>query len=376
VKTRLCEMSMPPSDRDTWGEIAVNGRSKGVPLDAKKCLPWNGLELAHRAVAVPGLVPVLLGVLLFAVGCAKKANPSVLVKVGTREFTIQDFDREVQWYLQNQQPLPERGVLLERMVQRELRLQKAKTSGLDKDPEVRRHYEAMLAGKVEELHLKPQLDALEVTPTEIRAVYEKEISRYSRPAKVRLALICIKTERRMSPQDLAEAASRIQAARQAALVLPAGTHGLGTVAAGYSEDQASRYRGGDVGWFDQGRAEYRWPTEVVSAGFALAKNGDISQVINAADGFYVVSRLDWREPGVIPLEQVQNALRRRLLEEKRQQVEIAFNLQLQSVTPVEIFTQALAKVQYPTTALAKAEETMPPMLHSANVSFHGKPPAN
>ena len=340
------------------------------------CQTFCSVGLTHRTSVVACLVLALTG--LFT-SCTRKpaANPNVLVKVGSHEITIQDFDREVQWYVKSRRPLPDKETVLEQMISRELRLQRAKASGLENDPDVQRRYQAMLAGRVEDLELKPRLEALTVTPEEIRAVYEKEVGRYTRPAKVRLALICIKTDSKMSVEKLAEAERRIAAARQAALALPAGSRGLGAAAAEYSEDQASRYRGGDVGWFDQGRTEYRWPAEVVTAGLALAKNGDTSDVIKASEGFYIVSRLDSREPVVTPLEQAQGSIQRRLLTEKRQQTETAFNLKMRAFAPVETFTQVLAKVPYPTATMAKAEDTHPPMLQgTTTLSSNGKSPAN
>src|SRR5438876_1008018 len=275
------------------------------------CQTFCSVVRTHRTSVVACLVLALTG--LFT-SCTRKpaANPNVLVKVGSHEITIQDFDREVQWYVKSRRPLPDKETVLEQMISRELRLQKAKASGLENDPDVRRRYEAMLAGRVEDLELKPQLEQLTVSPEEISAAYQKEIAHYSRPAKIRLALICIKTDRKATAEKILDAETRIAEARKAASALPIGTKGLGGAAADYSEDQASRYRGGDVGWFDQGRTEYRWPASVVVAGLALSKNGDISEVIRPTDGFYVVSRLDSREPVVTPFEQVQSSIQRRL----------------------------------------------------------------
>ena len=47
--------------------------------------------------------------------------------------------------------------------------------------------------------------------------------------------------------------------------------GFGAVAVEYSDDQVSRYRGGDIGWLDDGNFSYRWPKEVLAAGYALEK---------------------------------------------------------------------------------------------------------
>jgi len=134
------------------------------------------------------------------------------------------------------------------------------------------------------------------------------------------------------------------------------------VADDYSEDQASRYKGGDVGWFDQGRTAYRWPAEVVSAGFALKTNGEISGVIRATNGFYIVSKLESRDSVTTPLEQVQASLERGLLSEKRREVEAAFRRETRAFAPVESFSQALANVQYPAATMAKTEEPQPPSL--------------
>jgi parvulin-like peptidyl-prolyl isomerase len=338
----------------------------------------NQVQVFRSSFRVQSFVALLVIACLGSLaGCSRKqVRSDVLARVGTREITIADFDREVQWLQHARRPLPDKETLLQQMVAREQRLQKARATGLDKDPDVQRRYEAMLAGKVEELELWPQFEELKVAPAEIRALYEKEIARYTRPAKVRLALICIKTDSKISAEQLAQAETRIGEARKAALALPPGTHGLGAVAAEYSDEQASRYRGGDVGWFDRGRTEYRWPAEVVLAGFALAKTGDLSEVIRARGGFYIVSRLDSRDAVVTPFEQVQNSIQQRLLAEKRQQMELAFSSKMSAFAPAETFTPALAKVQYPTPTMAKAEDTRPPQLQGTTLSRDGKSSAN
>ena len=310
-------------------------------------------------------------------GCSKKIQTAnVLVKVGAREITTDDFEREVQWYQRNGRPLPEKETLLEQLVSRELRLQKARQCRLENDPDVRRAYETMLASKVEERELMPRIAANKVAAEEIRSVYEQEIARYTRPAKVRLAMVFIRTDKKMNDEKLAELRSRIAEARRQAQALPAGSHGFDRVAADYSEDQSSRYKGGDVGWFDQGRSEYRWPSEVVSAGFALSNNGDISDVIKAPDGFYIVSKLETREPLITPMDQVQNAIHRRILTEKREQTQTAFNEQLRASVSIQRYPQVFAMMPYPTTTVAKADEPMPPMLQGTTLSPNAKPRAN
>ncbi len=301
--------------------------------------------------------------IVFTPGCKENAaDPSVLAKVGSRLIRLEDFKAEVEWRIKNHRPLPDRRELLDEMIARELLVQKARVAGVENDPYVRHGYESLLAGKLREQLLTPRVEALRVSPKEVQALYEKDMARNTRPAKAHLALVVIKTDPRMNAEKRMEAEKRIREARQLASVLPPSTRGFGQLAIDYSEDQASRYKGGDVGWFDAGQTAYRWPAEVVAAGFSLQTNGLVSEVISAANGFYLVSKLESRETVTTPLEQLQASLERRLLTEKRQQTEAAFRQELHAAASVESFPQGLAEINYPATAVAKAEESTPPAL--------------
>lgn len=333
-------------------------------------------SMACARLAFSILLPAVL--LALAPGCSRKINSDVMVlaRVGAREITAQDFEQEVQWYLTNHRPLPERQVLLDQMISHEVRLQKAKALGLENDPDVRHRYEMILTGKLEERELQPRLQDVKVSVEEVKAAYDKDLARYTRPAKVRLAIVFIKRDRKTSTEKLAEIEARIGEARRLALALPLGTKGFGSVAADYSEDQASRYRGGDAGWFDQGLTEYRLPAEVVTAGLALEKQGDISEVVKAENGFYLVTKLDSREAVATPLSQVENPIQRRIADEKRKQTLTAFDQQLRTFVPVQTYPQALARIQYPAASVAKADETQPPVLQGASLSSDAKTPVN
>lgn len=304
--------------------------------------------------------------LVLVEGCKPRATaPAILAKVGSHEIRIEDFNNEVAWRQKNHRPLPEKEALLEEMISRELLVQKARAAGLETDPDVRRSFEGLLVSKIQERELSPRLDSVKAAPEDVRALYEKNLPQYTRPAKARLAFIQIKTDPKMGAEKLAEAESRIHEAHKLAKVLPPSSRGFDQVAIDYSEDQASRYKGGDIGWFDQDRKAYRWPAEVISAGFALKSNGEISDVIRAANGFYIVSKLDSRESVITPLEEVQPSLQRGLLAETRKEIQAAFRREIRASMVVESFTQELAKVQYPATSLAKAEEP-PPSLPSSH----------
>lgn len=314
--------------------------------------------MLNRTVNLAGIAILALALVLLA-GCkAKPPAANVLAKVGLREITIDDFNREVNWRTRNHRPLPEKEVLLEEMISRELLVQKARAAGLENDPDLRRSFEGLLVSKIQERDLTPRLEGVKAAPEDVRSLYEKNLAQYTRPPKAHLAFIYIKTDPKMGPEKLAEAEARIQEAHKLAQALPASRRGFDRVAIDFSEDQASRYKGGDIGWFDPDKV-YRWPAEVISAGFALKSNGEISDVIRATNGLYIVSKLDSRDSVITPLEQIQSSLQRGLLAEKRKEIEAAFRRETRAGAAVESFVQALAKVQYPSATLAKAEEPPP-----------------
>ena len=105
--------------------------------------------------------------------------------------------------------MPEKQVLLDEIIPHELGMQKARKAGLEKDFEVRRAYEEMLVTTFKERELAPQLQAVTVSAEEIRAVYERDVAKYTRPGKARLALINIKTDRKTTPEKLVELEARV-----------------------------------------------------------------------------------------------------------------------------------------------------------------------
>ena len=139
--------------------------------------------------------------------------------------------------------------------------------------------------------------------------------------------------------------------------------GFGQVAAQYSDDQVSRYRGGDIGWLDEGNFSYRWPKAVLEAGYALEK-GAHSPVIETDSGLFVVMKTDSRDESSSSFEEVKSSLRRELLAKKRAEIEAAFLKETREITGAEIHTDVLATVNVPAppaVAAAKGDSGPPPL---------------
>lgn len=278
----------------------------------------------------------------------KETDTSAIVaKVGTRKITADQFRNEMVRRGGSNPEKLDKKQLLEELIDSEIIIGKAIEAGIDKDPEVIRSANNMLIGKYKQRNLESKIQAAAVTEQDIKAEYDANISSYTQPAKARLAIIFMETNPTMSAEKLSEIQAHMAEVREKAIKAAQEPSGFGPLAAEYSQDQASRYRGGDIGWLDEGRPAYRWDNKIVSAGFALKNNGDVSEAITTDKGLYLVKLIEKRESSVTPLQQAEPRIRHKLLMEKRKDAEKVFKQELRTATAVEIFNNVLDSVQAP-----------------------------
>lgn len=289
----------------------------------------------------------------------KKNGSEILARVGSLEITVERFTQEMVRRGGSNPEKLDKGALLEEMIDYETLLVKALEAGLDQDPEVVRSYRNVLVGKFRQLELVPKIERTTVSDEEIRAYYEKNLDRYTRPAGIRLALLYLKTHPSMSAEKSARLQDRMTEAREKALQSFNGS-GFGSLAVHYSEDQATRYRGGDIGWVEEGRSRYRWDPRVMAAGFSLEKPGDVSEIITTETGLYLVKLMDRRKPVVKSQESVKERIRHKILLEKRKQIEKRFFEEMRAATTITVYQDNLDRVEPPASRGPAPEEPKPP----------------
>jgi hypothetical protein len=288
-----------------------------------------------------------------------RPDPDVLARVGPREIGANRFQEEALRRGGLRSAALDRKALLDEMIDYEVLLVQALEAGLDQDPEVRRSYHNLLVGKLRQQMLQPRIEAVEVTDEEVERYYQAHIDDYTRPARVRLAILHLETHPTMSDEKREAIRARMTEAHEKAKEIPPEVRGFGPLSIDYSAHQASRYKGGDIGWLSEGR-DYRWPEPVVSAGFALDRSGEVSDVIETEEGLYLVRLLDRRPAEVAPLETVAARIRHKLLLEKRREVEETFLAEKRAATrPIKIYPEALASVPAPA---SEKEGVQPPSL--------------
>src|SRR5436190_1045424 len=301
------------------------------------------------------LTCALVGAALFVAvsgGCSKQPKPDkdVLAKVGGREIRTADLLQEVSRRRANRHSVPDKQTLLDEMVEHEALLQRARTDGLDKDPQVARELNNLLIAKLIERDVAAQLEKVSVSEEETKAEYEQNVGNYTQPAKVRLAILFLEANAKSSEARREEIRARLLEARQKFLANPklndksAVAPGFGTLAVEYSDDQASRYRGGDIGWLDAGKVTYHWPRSVLEGGYAL-ENGKVSEVLQTEAGFYLVMKTDSRSGSTKSFAMVEPALRQSLLLKKRREVDATFRKDARRLAGVTVNSNALNAVE-------------------------------
>jgi peptidyl-prolyl cis-trans isomerase D len=153
---------------------------------------------------------------------------------------------------------------------------------------------------------------------------------------------------------------RLVSVRAEAEKLPAETRNFGEIAKRVSEDAATRYVGGELGWIYAGQAEsYRWGPELVRAAFALPAPGALSEVLRHERGWYLLKLVEREEAKPAPLEKLAAGIRSRIQKERREAVRASFYAQLLAGTTVSVDPAKLAAIG----PLAPAEpQAAPPSL--------------
>ena len=314
------------------------------------------------------------GLLLLA-GCGgdRTADPGsspkseILAQVGDRTLSSEGFLEEVARWRAARRPVTDSDAVVREWVERESLLRRAHAAGFEDDPAIRREVEALLVSRLLERELAPRLESVEVSESEVRADYERDLGRFTQPARVRLAILFQNVGQRSGETPRAEAQARLEEARSRILADPApggrgpAASGFGAVAAEVSDDQASRYRGGDLGWLEPGRFDYRWPRAVLETGYALSP-GQVSEVVDTDAGLYVVMKTDERPAVVQPFEQVEAVLRQTVLARQRQELDAAYRQEAVRAADATIDAVAVAAVPLPTAAtnVARRDAAGPP----------------
>ncbi len=246
----------------------------------------------------------------------------MIARVGDSGVTVRRF--EVEWerraLLGNASITPAR--VLDELIDQEAAYQQAVRGGFLQQPETQQAIRSFVAARYREG--QGAVAATNLPTSEVlRAYYDLNAASFRRAPAINPAVIRFEHHRKATPEKQAEALAAARAVREQAVAESGKQANFGRLAMDRSVDQATRYRGGELGWLTHEQAVLRLPGPAVEAAFRLVKAGDISEPIVADEGIYLLKLVALRPEQARPFDEVRPLIehdlsRRRVAEQEAQ----------------------------------------------------------
>jgi len=285
---------------------------------------------------------------VFGWGCEKKEvveKGKVLARIGDEVITLKDFNEDISrlspQVRRRMTRVEEKKKHLDKLVERKLLLQEAERKGLTRDSDI--------VGKVEtyrdrlivqKLLSSMKKEVVPVTEEDVKEHYEKNKAQYQTRKQIKARHILLKDE--------------AEAEKVLGKVKAPGAD-FAALAKQYSQDRATKNRGGDLGSFSPGRMVRQFE----DVAFSLEKPGDISEIVKTPFGYHII-KLEGKEPATPKsLDQVKGEIRRRLSSQRQNEAQEKFLEGIKSRTRLEIKEDLLSEKAKPK-AKPKAEPKAKP----------------
>jgi len=324
LKRLLDHWHLHPAPLEAGAGLTVAGRQVArAPRGASLNQPVRSrIPSLASALVVVGITGALW---LFGCGRADRSYsvpPNAVAVVEGQVITAEAFQAEL---ARRAQTAPgryadpkEKEALLGEMIRLEVLHQEALAAGYDKDPQIAASLKRMITAKYQEDQLA-KLGQPKVSAEDIVDYYRSNPHRFGTPAKVRVALIELKVARTATADKRAEVARKAEAVLTEAKAAAVADGTFGLVAQNYSEDQASRYRGGDIGWLTVGDTNAPWDAVVLAAISRLTQPGDFAPVIETPTAFYLIKLVERQPANLRPLVEVKDGVKYLAMRRKEQQ---------------------------------------------------------
>jgi parvulin-like peptidyl-prolyl isomerase len=248
-----------------------------------------------RKAVVIALAGIMVSALFYACG-TKQAGQEVVARVGDRDVTVVDLDREWQQAsrlrIMGVSELQRKKELVDKLVDDQVVILEAYKEGLDnfvnQDSSLAAQKDRILLNV---LYQKEIVDKSKATESELRQEYDRT------KEEIHAAHILVQTQE--EAQDIYNQ-------------LKAGAD-FAELAKEKSIDPSAKTNGGDLGFFTWGKMV----PEFQQAAFAL-KQGEISQPVQTSYGWHVIKVLERREKEQPPFEEAKSMIQTKVENQKRE----------------------------------------------------------
>ncbi len=239
-----------------------------------------------------------------------------------------------------------RKEFLEGLVRFELLAQEAQRKGYHKDPDVLRQHKKNMVSLFVQKEFEEAQQKLPVSDDELKKFYDDHVDDYVKPERVRIAHIFIE-----APEADKELRAKKRAAAEAALAEVKEKDGRDINAFGHivrlrSEDPQSRPVNGDLTYKSREELEARVGKEVADVAFSMRDlNRYHDGIIETPKGYHVIKLLGRESPLDMKFTDVREAIRTRLLYERRAQNYNRFIADLQQKAGLKIDEKVLEELK-------------------------------
>jgi peptidyl-prolyl cis-trans isomerase C len=239
---------------------------------------------------------------IVAGGLGSLAEEQAVAMVNGKAITEADLSlaaSEIGESLSRLPPERRRGVAVEYLITRQLFADAAEEAGLGagEDFEMRLVF-AMRRILGELLLQKRVMD--KVAEAEIKRFYDEQSTKLRPEEEVRLRHILVASE---------------PVAKEARAKIASGVD-FATLAKALSQDTATAWRGGDLGW----RVKDHLHDRLAAAAFSLRNRGDLTEPVETEHGWHVVQLEDRRQRPIPEFQAVRDSIRMRLVKEKSEEL--------------------------------------------------------
>jgi peptidyl-prolyl cis-trans isomerase C len=264
-------------------------------------------------------------------------EPGVLATVGSIAIRQSDLDHHLRENHGGRDDEATRREARDELIRRAQHAQAALDADLDQDPVVRAEFGRVLTNRYREKFLAPRLKEIAAQPvpeSRLSELYQANESRFRANEKRQVAVLWLNPNG--DPEQTRQYLEKLRSAREWVFsndLKDRPEQGFSVLGVDHSEHQASRYKGGIVGWLESTGGPDPWSKAVAEIAFSLQQPGEVSQVITRPEGLFLV-RYMAQQPAVIrPLESVARELEQSEKQRLRQELESDFQKTLDQKHP-------------------------------------------
>lgn len=248
-----------------------------------------------------------------------------LAKIGNKTITAESFNKRYQENLKFFQfKVPTKKEVLDDLIKRELAVQEAKSSGLEKNADVQERINSVLFQALIEKKLGKDVEKIHISDEEAKSYYDKY-------PEIRTSHIFVALRSNASTAEVKTATDKMKAIQNH---LKDESTSFAEVAQKYSEG-ASAPMGGDIDFQTRDRLDPKYYDEALK----LKTPGKVSDIIRTPTGLYIIKLVSIRSWDNVD----QPKIKRIVFEERRQQLFEQYIAGLRKKAKVWINESLLAK---------------------------------